>query len=147
MGKGFTLQSFNKMWNTSPVKQHDTLATLDSESAELDLALPWKHSAPYHHLQRKHLWLREMIWPHSHVPGVREREREKERELGLELKHPDQSREWNFSAPSPGIRNRSYQKRDLSFSLKIKKIKKKTIHEWKVKEQRIPLPIDFQFPS
>ena len=78
MGKGFTLQLFNKMWNTSPVKQHDTLATLDSESAELDLAVPWKHSAPYHHLQGKHLWLREMIWPHSHVPGVRERERKKE---------------------------------------------------------------------
>ena len=55
------------------------------------------------------------------------REREKETELGLELKRPDQSREWNFSAPSPGIRNRSHQKReDLSSSLKIKGKKKKS---------------------
>lgn len=124
MGKGFTLQSLNKMWNTSPVKQHDTLATLDSQAAELDLAVPWKHSATNHHLQRQHLWLRERIWPHSLCPWW-EREREKETELGLELKHPDQSGEWNFSAPSPGIRNRSHQKiEDLSSSLKIKEKKK-----------------------
>ena len=61
MGKGFTLQSLNKMWNTTPVKQHDILATQDSEAAELDLGVPWKHSAPCHHLQREHLWLREML--------------------------------------------------------------------------------------
>lgn len=80
--------------------------------------------SPNHHLQRQHLWLRERIWPHSLCPWW-EREREKETELGLELKHPDQSGEWNFSAPSPGIRNRSHQKiEDLSSSLKIKEKKK-----------------------
>lgn len=39
MEKGFTLQSFNMMWNTESREATGTLETLNSEAAELDLAM------------------------------------------------------------------------------------------------------------